>query len=62
MLMALGIENKENARAVYQSEFELPFLAQSAEFYRVGISLAPNILLWLFFSHTYPAKIKINTL
>ena len=62
MLMALGIENKENARAVYQSEFELPFLAQSAEFYRVGISLAPNILLWWFFSHIYQAKIKINPL
>lgn len=31
MLMALGI----NLRSVYESEFEQPFLQQSAEFYRV---------------------------
>lgn len=33
MLMALGVD----ARTVYESEFEIPFLRQSAEFYRVSI-------------------------
>ena len=31
MLMVLGIDS----RAVYEEDFERPFLAQSAEFYRV---------------------------
>lgn len=30
MLMALGVEN----RSVYEQDFEIPFLEQSAEFYR----------------------------
>ena len=32
MLMCLGIDN----RCVYAEDFETPFLAQSAEFYRVN--------------------------
>ena len=32
MLMMLGIES----RAVYEEDFEKPFLEQSAEFYRVS--------------------------
>lgn len=35
MLMVLGI----NSRAVYEEDFEKPFLHQSAEFYRVRILL-----------------------
>lgn len=33
MLMSLGVEN----RSIYAEDFEIPFLQQSAEFYRVGI-------------------------
>ena len=33
MLIVLGIES----RAVYEEDFERPFLAQSAEFYRVRL-------------------------
>jgi cullin 3 len=33
MLMVLGIDS----RAVYEEDFERPFLAQSAEFYRVCV-------------------------
>ena len=35
MLMALGVD----ARTVYETEFEIPFLRQSAEFYRVCLNL-----------------------
>ena len=35
MLMSLGVEN----RSVYAEDFEIPFLQQSAEFYRVGMIL-----------------------
>lgn len=36
MLMILGIDS----RAVYEEDFEKPFLEQSAEFYRVGLILS----------------------
>lgn len=45
MLIVLGIES----RAVYEEDFERPFLAQSAEFYRVRLlmlySLYPHLLV-----------------
>lgn len=34
MLMSLGVDN----RSVYAEDFEIPFLQQSAEFYRVGLN------------------------
>lgn len=42
MLLALGIEQSEGrngSRHVYEEDFERPFLAQSAEFYRVSSSI-----------------------
>ena len=38
MLMVLGIDS----RAVYEEDFERPFLLQSAEFYKVRNILFPN--------------------
>ena len=38
MLMVLGIDS----RAVYEEDFERPFLEQSAEFYRVRIKMSIN--------------------
>ena len=43
MLMILGIES----RAVYEEDFERPFLIQSAEFYKVPSNLhSITILIW----------------
>lgn len=45
MLIVLGIES----RAVYEEDFERPFLAQSAEFYRVRqIKVNPIFILFFF--------------
>ena len=38
MLMVLGIDS----RAVYEEDFEKPFLEQSAEFYRVSKIMFPQ--------------------
>lgn len=35
MLIQLGIEAGPDGRRVYEEDFEIPFLNQSAEFYRV---------------------------
>lgn len=38
MLISLGIEEGNESRSVYEADFEIPFLQQSAEFYRVSYS------------------------
>lgn len=46
MLMALGIDS----RCVYEEDFEVPFLRESAEFYQVNLSPVWNwlkIVIWL---------------
>jgi len=55
MLLALGIEQSEGrngSRHVYEEDFERPFLAQSAEFYRVSSPMM-NVLFDLDLDHSF---------